>query len=162
MVFFIAFLLLIYYYFIILFIIYFIFMLCPQLASAKYIDTWIKFIIIIITARKDIVKIIVLLVINLMGIHGYLQCKFSIWLLNFACLNFTRIYFRGSLISQFFFTITTLKTHRIKCQYGIQRNCVYGMSRADSMIAQSWVQYIKPFQSRQSIQRTFLWYVIYC
>ena len=24
------------------------FMLCPQLASAKYIDTWIKFIIIII------------------------------------------------------------------------------------------------------------------
>ena len=34
--------------FIILFIIYFIFMLCPQLASAKYIDTWIKFIIIII------------------------------------------------------------------------------------------------------------------
>ena len=34
--------------FIILFIIYYIFMLCPQLASAKYIDTWIKFIIIII------------------------------------------------------------------------------------------------------------------
>ena len=104
--------------FIILFIIYFIFILCPQLASAKYIDTWIKFIfiIIIITARKDIVKIIVLLVINLMGIHRYLQCKFSIWVLNFACLNFTRIYFRGSLISQFFFTITTLKTHRIKCQ----------------------------------------------
>ena len=34
--------------FIILFIIYFIFMLCPQLASAKYINTWIKFIIIII------------------------------------------------------------------------------------------------------------------
>ena len=34
--------------FIILFITYFIFMLCPQLASAKYIDTWIKFIIIII------------------------------------------------------------------------------------------------------------------
>ena len=34
--------------FIILFIIYLIFMLCPQLASAKYIDTWIKFIIIII------------------------------------------------------------------------------------------------------------------
>ena len=32
--------------FIILFIIYFIFMLCPQLASAKYIDTSIKFIII--------------------------------------------------------------------------------------------------------------------
>ena len=44
----------------------------------------------------------------------------------------------------------------------MQRNCVYGMSRADSMIAQSWVQYIKPFQSRQSIQRTFLWYGIYC
>ena len=37
--------------FIILFIIYFIFMLCPQLASAKYIDTGIKFIIIIIIIR---------------------------------------------------------------------------------------------------------------
>ena len=34
--------------FIIVFIIYFIFMSCPQLASAKYINTWIKFIIIIV------------------------------------------------------------------------------------------------------------------
>ena len=29
--------------FIILFITYFIFMLCPQLASAKYVDTWIPY-----------------------------------------------------------------------------------------------------------------------
>ena len=29
------------------------FMLCPQLASAKYIDTWIKFIIIIIIIIKN-------------------------------------------------------------------------------------------------------------
>ena len=132
MVFFIAFLLLNYYYFIILFIIYFIFMLCPQLASAKYIDTWIKFIIIIITARKDIVKIIVLLVINLMGIHGYLQCKFSIWLLNFACLNFTRIYFRGSLISQFFFYNHNIKDpqNKVPIRYS-KKLCVWDV--------QSWL-----------------------
>lgn len=30
---------------------YFIFMLCPQLASARYIDTWIKFIIIVIISQ---------------------------------------------------------------------------------------------------------------
>ena len=41
--------------FMVLFIIYFIFTLCPQLASAKYIDTWIKFIIIIIKVFTEII-----------------------------------------------------------------------------------------------------------
>ena len=32
---------------------------------------------------------------GLMVIHGYLQCKFSIWLLNFACLNSQGFNFAG-------------------------------------------------------------------
>ena len=30
-------------------------------------------------------------------------CIFFVWVLNFACLNFVRIFFRGSLISRFFY-----------------------------------------------------------
>ena len=32
-----------------------------------------------------------------------IRVEFFVWVLNFACLNFARIFFRGSLISRFFY-----------------------------------------------------------
>ena len=47
----------------------------------------------------NIQKILLPLRIN----HFFLQFEFFVWVLNFACSNFARIFFRGSLISRFFY-----------------------------------------------------------
>ena len=67
-----------------LFITYFIYMLCPQLVSAKYIDTWIKFIniiIIIIKLDNNSMNLILILVLSSKSVGVTLtgvQIRFSL------------------------------------------------------------------------------------